>query len=75
MQVDHGLTEMRKFVAPEFIFGIGARKRCPDYIRTFGGGKVLLVSDPGVEDAGWTEEIAALLRPTAGVLSHHRCPA
>ncbi|WP_321991998.1 alcohol dehydrogenase-like regulatory protein ErcA [Marispirochaeta aestuarii] len=62
MQVDHGLTEMRKFVAPEFIFGIGARKRCPDYIRTFGGGKVLLVSDPGVEDAGWTQEIAALLR-------------
>ena len=60
--MDYSLTEMRKFVAPEFIFGIDARKRCPDYVRAFGGGKVLLVSDPGVEKAGWTGEIEELLR-------------
>ncbi|WP_394706930.1 alcohol dehydrogenase-like regulatory protein ErcA [Marispirochaeta sp.] len=53
---------MRKFVAPEFIFGLGARNKCADYIRTFGGGKVLLVSDPGVEEAGWTREIEGILQ-------------
>ncbi len=53
---------MRKFVAPEFIFGIGARSKCADYVRTFGAGKVLLVSDKEVGRAGWTQSIEETLR-------------
>ncbi len=60
--MEENLTTMRKFVAPEFIFGTGARNKCADYVRTFGGGKVLLVSDKGVGKAGWTRSIEKTLR-------------
>ncbi|WP_243374253.1 alcohol dehydrogenase-like regulatory protein ErcA [Geotalea sp. SG265] len=49
--------QLRKFVAPEFIFGIDARKLAARYARNFGARKVLMVTDPGVIAAGWTEEI------------------
>ncbi|ACM18634.1 iron-containing alcohol dehydrogenase [Geotalea daltonii FRC-32] len=54
--------QLRKFVAPEFIFGIDARKLAGRYARNFGARKVLVVTDPGVIAAGWTEEILASLR-------------
>ena len=52
---------LRKFVAPEFIFGAGARHLAGRYARNFGGRKVLLVSDPGVGAAGWDRDVAASL--------------
>ncbi len=58
---DSVFGELRKFVAPEFIFGFDARKLVGRYARKLGGRRVLLVSDPGVGAAGWTEECAALL--------------
>jgi alcohol dehydrogenase class IV len=53
--------ELRKFVAPEFIFGIDARKLTGRYARNLGARKVLVVSDPGVMAAGWTQEVLATL--------------
>lgn len=55
------IARLRKFVSPEIIFGSGARKTVANYAVTFGARKVLLVSDPGVEQAGWVAEIETLL--------------
>jgi len=54
--------ELRKFVAPEFIFGLDARKLAGRYAKNFGARKVLVVSDPGVMAAGWTDDVLAALR-------------
>ena len=54
-------NELRKFVAPEMLFGLGALQACPAYIENLGGGHVLLVSDRGLEEAGWTGRLEALL--------------
>jgi alcohol dehydrogenase class IV len=53
--------ELRKFVAPEFIFGLDARRLAPRYTRRLGGRRVMLVTDPGVAAAGWSGEVADLL--------------
>jgi alcohol dehydrogenase class IV len=53
--------ELRKFVAPEFIFGIDARKLTGRYARNLGARKVMVVTDPGVMAAGWTQDVAASL--------------
>ncbi|MDC0612619.1 iron-containing alcohol dehydrogenase [Vibrio sp.] len=50
------LYEMRKFVAPEFIFGVGARHRVGYYARNMAAKRVLIVSDIGVVAAGWVAE-------------------
>jgi len=49
--------ELRKFVAPEFIFGIGALKLAGRYARNFGASRILMVTDPGVMAAGWTDQV------------------
>ena len=49
--------ELRKFVAPEYIFGVGARHLAGRYARNLGGLKILIVSDPGVVAAGWTRDV------------------
>jgi alcohol dehydrogenase class IV len=48
---------LRKFVAPEFVFGIDARKLAGRYAKNFGARKVLVVTDPGVAAAGWTDDL------------------
>ena len=53
---------LRKFVAPEFVFGIDARNLASRYAKNFGARKVLLVTDPGVLAAGWADEVHAQLR-------------
>lgn len=47
--------ELRKFVAPEIVYGLGALKLAGQYAQNLGASKVLLVSDPGVQAAGWTD--------------------
>lgn len=47
------LYEMRKFVAPEFIFGVGSRRRVGFYARHLRARRVFIVTDPGVIAAGW----------------------
>ena len=56
------LYEMRKFVAPEFIFGVGARRRVGFYARNLMARRVLVVSDDGVIHAGWLKDVETDLR-------------
>jgi alcohol dehydrogenase len=49
--------EMRKFIAPEFVFGEGAMKKTVSYALNFGAKKILLVTDPGIMKAGWSRKI------------------
>ena len=55
------ISNLRKFVSPEIIFGSGARHTVANYARTFGARKVLIVSDPGVMKAGWVEDVISSL--------------
>jgi alcohol dehydrogenase class IV len=55
------LTSLRKFVAPEIIFGDGSRHSASNYIKSFGADTVLLVSDPGVMLAGWVRDVTSSL--------------
>jgi len=49
--------ELRKFVAPEYVFGVGARNLAGQYAKKLGASKILIVTDPGVIDAGWTHDV------------------
>jgi alcohol dehydrogenase class IV len=53
--------ELRKFVAPEFIFGANARLLVSRYVSNLGASKVLLVTDPGIIESGWVNDIEAQL--------------
>lgn len=55
------LVELRKFVAPEFVFGVDSRLSAGRYIKNLGAKKVLIVSDPGVIKAGWAKDIVEAL--------------
>ncbi|MBV5306250.1 MAG: iron-containing alcohol dehydrogenase [Desulfobulbaceae bacterium] len=55
-------NELRKFVAPEFIFGKNSRLLVSRYVQNYGGKLILLVTDPGVIAAGWGREIQTLLQ-------------
>ncbi|MDC7231877.1 MAG: iron-containing alcohol dehydrogenase [Spirochaetales bacterium] len=55
------MNEMRKFLCPEFVFGSGAVSLAGRYAEHMGASKVLLVTDPGVRDAGWTAAVQASL--------------
>jgi len=55
------LTSLRKFVAPEIIFGDGSRHLASNHIKSFGADAVLLVSDPGVMSAGWVRDVTSSL--------------
>ena len=50
-------TGLRKFVAPEYVFGLGARHLAGQYASKLGARKILVVSDPGVIAAGWTADV------------------
>lgn len=55
--------ELRKFVAPEFIFGAGARYTAGRYALNYGARKLLLVSDQVLRDkTPWPAELEASLR-------------
>jgi alcohol dehydrogenase class IV len=57
--------ELRKFVAPEFVFGVGSRHLAGRYAKNMGGRKILVVSDPGVVAAGWTKDVTDSLEAAA----------
>lgn len=56
-----GMLELRKFVAPEFVFGVGALDLVGRYARNFGGKRILVVSDQGVLDVGCCGKVASNL--------------
>lgn len=55
------VQELRKFVAPEIIFGCGSRHLAGKYVKNFGVSKVMLVTDPGVIAAGWAKDVQKAL--------------
>jgi alcohol dehydrogenase class IV len=59
--LNYDISALRKFVSPEIVFGAGSRKAVANFASNFGARHVFLVSDPGVEKAGWVREIQELL--------------
>lgn len=54
-------SNLRKFVAPEYIYGAGSRKLVDRYAQNLGLSKIMIVSDEGVQNAGWCQEINQIL--------------
>ena len=54
---DPSWLDLRKFVSPEFVFGLGALSLSGRYASNFGASKVLVVSDENVIRAGWTGKV------------------
>lgn len=54
--------ELRKFVAPEFIFGSGARLLVGRYAKNFGARKVLIVTDPDIRGSGLVNPVFDALK-------------
>ncbi len=48
---------MRKFVAPELIFGVGSSLLAGQYAENFGVKKALIVTDPGIVNCSWVSEV------------------
>jgi alcohol dehydrogenase class IV len=57
----HLLRLLRKFILPEIVYGPGALQLAGQHVGNFGGTKVLLVTDEGVVEAGWSHRVAASL--------------
>jgi alcohol dehydrogenase class IV len=55
------LSLLRKFVAPEYIYGAGSRKLVDRYAKNFGLSKIMLVTDKGIQKAGWSKEVNDIL--------------
>lgn len=62
------LLRLRKFIAPEIVYGPGALKLAGRHAANLGASKVLLVTDPGVIEAGWSGKVQASL--TAEGVAH-----
>ncbi|MCK4304006.1 MAG: iron-containing alcohol dehydrogenase [Candidatus Eisenbacteria sp.] len=58
---ENALGHLRKFVAPEYVFGCGARQLVGRYARNLGARRVLVVTDEGLIATGWADEICRLL--------------
>jgi len=56
---------VRKFVAPEFLFGSGAIELIAHYVRNLGVKKIMIVTDPGVMAAGWCTLVGSHIRNTS----------
>jgi len=54
--------ELRKFLVPEFVYGDGAISLAGRYARNYGAKKVLVVTDPGIVEAGWVEKVEEVLK-------------
>ncbi len=60
--------ELRKFVAPEFVFGNGAARLAGRYVHNLGGTRCLVVTDPGVMRNGHADTVIGSL--TAYGIAH-----
>ena len=54
--------ELRKFVAPEFVFGVDARFLAGNFCKQLGGRKILLVTDAGLVKTPWVGEAEESIR-------------
>ena len=60
------LFELRKFLLPEIVYGKGARHLAGRHAANFGATKVFIVTDKGVQAAGWPADILKSLE-NAGI--------
>ena len=60
----NSFSNLRKFVAPEYVYGIGSRKLIAQFAKNFALSKVMLVTDDGVKNASWSDEIVKILNDT-----------
>jgi len=56
------LLSLRKFLAPEIVYGVGALELAGRHAMNLGATKVLIVTDPGIQKAGWTSKVEDSLR-------------
>lgn len=54
---DSSIFELRKFVAPEIVYGEGARLLAGQYASIFQADTILVVTDPGVIRSGITDDV------------------
>ena len=59
------LIQLRKFLVPEIVYGVGALDLAGRHASNFGATKVLIVTDTGVINAGWTRNVENSLRESA----------
>lgn len=52
----------RKFVAPEYVFGVDTRLMAGIFCKKLGGRKILLVTDQGIRNTPWLAEIEQELK-------------
>ena len=62
------LLDLRKFVAPEFVYGLDSSTLAGRYARNLSARRVLVVSDPGVAEVGldrsrWKESLRSRAGP------------
>ncbi|PTN38632.1 alcohol dehydrogenase-like regulatory protein ErcA [Desulfonatronum sp. SC1] len=55
------MENLRKFVAPEFVFGVGARRLAGQFARNFSVRRVLVVVDEVVRGLPWTTDVLTSL--------------
>jgi alcohol dehydrogenase len=55
------MENLRKFVAPEFVFGVGARRLVGQFARNFSVRRVLVVVDEVVHGLPWTTDVLGSL--------------
>ncbi|MBI5584534.1 MAG: iron-containing alcohol dehydrogenase [Deltaproteobacteria bacterium] len=60
------LLNLRKFLVPEIVYGAGALELAGRHALNFGATRVLIVTDPGVQEAGWTAQVESSVR-AAGI--------
>jgi alcohol dehydrogenase len=55
------MLNLRKFLAPEIVYGAGALELAGRHAGNLGANRVLVVTDPGVRDAGWSGKVESSL--------------
>ncbi len=55
-------AEPTKFLVPEVLYGLASREFVGHYARNLGIQRALVVSDAGVVEAGWTDQVRQCLR-------------
>ncbi len=48
---------LRKFLAPEIVYGSKSLELAGRHALNFGAEKILIVTDPGVQESGWTSKV------------------